>query len=571
MKFAHFVSSSLLLLVLILATSCSDIIKVTKSSEIPESSYCTTNINPTTFYTITGNAKYQRRKFTTYGLGSIDSTTYPIRRAEVQVLDSTGAIVQCTETTASGTFSFKIPDDGATYTIKVLSRSYNQYNKASILNDPTNNIPYSISTTFVADTSKTVSTLIALATDANLKGAAFNILDQIYKAHDYLLNNTGGTFTVNQKIQAYWSKGVNPVTYFGGDADSGVSFYIPGTNRLYILGGVHGDITVSDTDHFDDSIIIHEFGHFVEDNYSKSDSPGGTHYGLYTIDPRLAWSEGFATYFASQVLNDPIYKDTYGYNDSDGDPGTGYNYYYDMENNLNENNNPQDMPTAGSLGEGGFRELAVSRSLWASTHTPVSMPFSEFWSVYTGGFKSTLHFRELSLFLMKQAAGAGTDISSLYDDIDKELDATRLHYGAQDNASTTYTSSEALCKWTIQAVQKNPISGSVFQTSNQYYSNDFFYYYHSGGNLSVKLNYDLSSSTSANLDLYIYKDGYEFGVGSDLLTYSNRNKSIDAGTESVNLSAPAGYYMINVMYSNDGAGSPATTYNLNINNNYICR
>lgn len=571
MKFAHFVSSTWLVLLLILATSCSDIVKVSKSNEIPESSYCTTSANPATFYTITGAAQYKRRKFTANGLGSIDATNFPIRRAEVQVLNAAGTIVQCTETSATGTFSFKIPDDGAAYTVKVLSRSFNQYNKASVLTDPTNNTPYFISGTFAADSSKAIPTLTAQATDADLKGAAFNILDQIYKAHNYLLNNTGGTFTVDKKIQAYWSKGVNPVTYFGGDADSGVSFYIPGSNQLYILGGVNGDITVSDTDHFDNSVIVHEFGHFIEDNYSKSDSPGGTHYGLYTIDPRLAWSEGFATYFSSQVLNDPVYKDTYGYNDTNGSAGTGYGYYYDMENNLNENNNPQDMPTAGSLGEGGFRELAVSRSLWASTHAPVSMPFSEFWSIYTGGFKSTLHFRELSLFLMKQAAGAGTDISSLYDDDDKELDATRLHYGAQDNASTTYSSSQALCKWTIQAVQKNPISGSVYQKSNQYYSNDFFYYYHSGGNLNVILNYDLSSSTTADLDLYVYKDGYEFGVGSDLLTYSNREKSVDNSTESVNLSAPAGYYMINVMYYNDGAGSPATVYNLNINNNYICR
>ncbi len=571
MKITHFVSTSWLILPLALTTSCTDIIKSAPTNTVAETSYCTTNATFSTSYTIEGNAYYRKRNFTVAGLGAI-SGNMAIRRAEVQVLNAAGAIVQCTETDASGYYTFDIPDDGGTYTVKVLSRSYNTFNKVSVLGNPTTNIPYSITTTFVADTNKTLANLVAHADtslDSTLRGGAFNILDQIYLANDYLLNNTSvGAFTVDHKVQAYWTKGINPVTYFGGDPDSGVSFYIPGEDQLYILGGIDGDITTNDTDHFDNSVIIHEYGHFLEDNYSASDSPGGTHYGLFVIDPRLAWSEGFSTYFASRVTGDPIYRDTVGI-------GGGYGYYYDMENNLNEDNDPQDMPTAGQLGEGGFRELAVSRMLWATTDAPVSMPFSELWDAYVVDFKNTLPFREMSLFLKAQADNAGTNISSLLDDDDKEMTASRAHYGVRDNSGTANVAGAAACRWTIQASAKIPISGNVFDRSNQFYSNDFYYIYHGGGTLSVTLDYDVTGATAVDLDLYIYKDAYSFGVGNDLLTYSNKEKGVGVGEENgfetISISAPAGPYMINVMYYNDGAGSPATVYNIDTAGNLICR
>jgi hypothetical protein len=59
----------------------------------------------------------------------------------------------------------------------------------------------------------------------------------------------------------------------------------------------------------DDAVIIHEAGHYIEDVIGRSDSPGGSHDGSPT-DPRLAWSEGFATYFAMAVRDVPFYVDS---------------------------------------------------------------------------------------------------------------------------------------------------------------------------------------------------------------------------------------------------------------------
>ncbi|MCF6281836.1 MAG: hypothetical protein L3J28_06420 [Candidatus Polarisedimenticolaceae bacterium] len=57
-----------------------------------------------------------------------------------------------------------------------------------------------------------------------------------------------------------------------------------------------------DTDHFDDDVLLHEFGHFIETQYLTSDSPGGCHFLTDNdLDLRLAWGEGWGTFFASAV------------------------------------------------------------------------------------------------------------------------------------------------------------------------------------------------------------------------------------------------------------------------------
>lgn len=556
MKFARFVISSLALLLLVFTTACTKEIKVVPSDETyfaAEPSYCTTNATFTSSYTIQGDAFFEKRTITGSGL-SDTIATIGIKGAEVQVLDSSGTIVQCTETDVSGHYSFTIPQSGATYTIKVLSRSYNSANKASVLDTPGSATPYYISTTFSATSNQTVADITASYANSDLRAGAFNILNNFYQANYHLINEA--TFTVDHKVTAYWKKGVNPVTYYGGDADSGVSFYVPGTDRLFILGGIDGDVVASDTDHYDDSVIVHEFGHFVEDNYAASDSPGGTHYGLFNIDPRLAWSEGFSTYLSTQVLGTPLYRDTVGINN-------GFGFYYDAENNEDIDGDPMDMPTAGRLGEGGFRELAILRFLWAATDTLVT--FDELWDAYVGGFTNTLSFREMSLFLnVQDMAGGSTSLSSLLDDDDKEMSATRSAYGIEDNTLTANSAVAAECLWNINPEDPIAYISGTLASSDPFYNNDFFYLDHPGGTLQIELD---NVNGSGDLDLYLYKDGYTFAVGDDLQAYSNGGTA----DEEINETVPAGKYMINVNYYGGTSASATNNYNLSINGDLVCR
>lgn len=76
--------------------------------------------------------------------------------------------------------------------------------------------------------------------------------------------------------------------------------------NLYILGrdGV-------DTDELDRHVVAHEFGHYLENKIYRSDSIGGAHSLIDTLDPRLAFGEGFGNAFAGMVHRDPVYLDTY--------------------------------------------------------------------------------------------------------------------------------------------------------------------------------------------------------------------------------------------------------------------
>jgi hypothetical protein len=74
---------------------------------------------------------------------------------------------------------------------------------------------------------------------------------------------------------------------------------------LYILG--KEDV---DTDEYDDHVIAHEFGHYLEDRLYRTDSLGGPHSKEDLLDPRLAFGEGFGNGFSAIALNDPLYVDT---------------------------------------------------------------------------------------------------------------------------------------------------------------------------------------------------------------------------------------------------------------------
>ncbi|RYZ76250.1 MAG: hypothetical protein EOP06_31515, partial [Proteobacteria bacterium] len=288
------------------------------SSQHPESSYCgaaqaQSYSGATT--AISGNAKFQYRALSLSGscqglCGDPVSLNIPF--AEIHVVDSAGGIIQCAETDASGNFSnVQIPQTAGTYSVQVLSRANNAKVKVSVLEDIYSAAPYTVeqSITLTSGQASASVNLVASAratTSSKIPGAAFNILADIYWANEFLRAQTGNASFVADKSTVFWKAGFNPYSYFGAP-NSLVSFYIASEDRLYILGGKNGDVKNSDTDHFDDSVVIHEYGHFLEAHYGHSDSPGGSHNGDFIIDPRLAWSEGWANYFQGAVLDKVVY------------------------------------------------------------------------------------------------------------------------------------------------------------------------------------------------------------------------------------------------------------------------
>lgn len=554
----------------------------------PETPYCSTSIAYTDSVTVTGTARYTRRNIwgntAAGGLGSASvsgthpATVHPIRRAEIRVTDSSGNVVQCSETGANGEISFTLPRGSVSYTMAVNSRSANSaYLRASVLNMPERNQHYALQASVTANSHVNLGYVTAAADDAVL-GGAFNILDQFYEANVYLRSQIGG-FTSAPKVAAYWERGYNPNSYFG--ATAGLSFYLPGYYRLFILGGQNGDVNSSDTDHFDNSVILHEYGHFLEDSLFNSDSPGGQHNGNKIIDPRLAWSEGWGNFFQAAVLfgpsGTPYYTDTTG-----NDDGTTDMYFH-----TNLETPPLsgggaclgsgDCPTA--TGEGNFREFSVARMLWDVVDSVsdtqftatdnVSGKFNELWGVLVAG---TNGFND-SIFAFRNVGHLHLGLTALYAATDMTgVRGVERHLGTTGDYAQ-YVTTGACADFTLTPAVVSGDSGS-FSTSDLLRNNDF-YHIKTVGAGTITLEYEDANTTGpvADLDLYVYNESARFGVSSDMEGYSRLDPSANASatnTETV-ANVPAGVHLINVNAYTGGpsVGGPVN-YRLKFGGSKLC-
>lgn len=340
-----------------------------------EPTYCSNATNYSGGITVSGKATFIVRNVipsgSYKGLSDPDSSNpKPVRFAEIRVLDSSDTVVQCGETDTNGNYSLKLPQGSSNLTIHIMARAFNSNVKVSVLNSPEYNVPYSVTKSVKPDSDQTVN--IKAGATGSILGGAFNIYDQILNVNEYIRDQLSSNFVAN-KVQAYWEKGFNPGYYV--NTDSQLSYYYPGTDRLFILGGDDGDTDSSDTDHYDNSVIIHEYGHFLEDNYAVSNSPGGPHSGTKQIDARLAWSEGFANFLNAAVRvwvsgdpNDANYVDTLG--TPDGATTVAINIDLESYDGC-ENSTAAGCDRADSSGEAIFREFAISRFLYdAVDNTP---------------------------------------------------------------------------------------------------------------------------------------------------------------------------------------------------------
>lgn len=565
---------------------------------VSETAYCGTTISPGgSPVTITGDATYQERASfdagVSKGLGS-PSAGISIRHAEVLVVNASGTRVQCTETDASGNFSFQIPASTSSYTIYINSRANNTFAKVSVLNMPEQNKHYSISKTFTPNISKDIGNLNASAT-GDVIGAAFHILDLIVKSNDFLRAEAGTCvdncvdFTVADKVSVYWEKGYNPNSYFGAP-NSGLSFYLPNFSRLFILGGINGDVDFSDTDHFDDTIIIHEYGHFLEDRYSDSDSPGGSHSGKFPIDPRLAFSEAWGNFFQAAVnygaaSTAPMYIDTSG--NTDGDTS----FILDIPLETKEPGCTTFTPgcdTPSEIGEGNFREFAITRALWDVFDTNVdgesiSGNFNQIWASMTTGngfvSGSNSKFRDVGLFhsIQESLTDGGsapiTDWGPVRSIAENGQQNDRAHY-AQKLTTGGFC---GVRNFNIVPLNEGGDTHE-FDSSNLYHNNDFYHYEHlSSGPATFELNYLTSSGVEADLDLFIYNEDANFGSSISIQGHDNSgtatDPTLDVETQTVSFSnLSAGHYLINVKAKTHTSSSVggSTDYELMLGGFRLC-
>lgn len=574
--------------------------------EVAEVDLCSTSTAYSPYATINGTATFSKRglnvqqsgnqvtRFTLSGLVN----SIPIRFAEIRILNSNGTVVQCGKTSSTGTLKaldgssdLRIPATAGEYKVEVLSRA--NYNPAvnggkpafsilfSVKEDIYSNSVYKAVTTVTTSGSGTFNANPiahgAEGLSAKLEGGAFNIYNDIITSYEYLANNTGtrDLSCLNPKMSTYWKAGFNPAQYAYPSEDPGeldpLSFYIRTDKELYISGGRLGNVASEDTDHFDDSVIIHELGHHIENVCGAMDSPGGSHSGTTRIDPRLAWSEAWGNFFGAHIIRNRTseinpnlgsslpngewlyYFDSFGY--TDGATTNGKEYIrFNLARVGNSSTSetvytpygtqyPQYDPVDSSTnpGEGHFREVAIARGLFKSTNTCTNpfvtcanqSNFTDIWQAFERTspgmansaypFRSSIRFLEqlkivkgsipaglLSIFQTEEAMHlAGPDYTT-------GGYTTWVPYGIKLVKSGTASSNPSPCPLKIQP--KSNINTSNGTISDQRFSNHFYYIDKNSlpGVTAIK-------TTNTNVDLLLLPEGYKYN--EDCTNSSNCSKS----------------------------------------------
>jgi hypothetical protein len=229
-------------------------------------------------YTVSGRFLYVDREFDGNGFTGVEPQL-PIRLADIQVVSGSKVI-------ASGT-----TDGQGQFLIGVQARTTQDvYVRCLARHETSTGVPIDVrsgnqsgtiwsiaSQTFTAhppNQDLSIGTLVAVPGSG---GEAFNILDVTEMGGDYLLSLRGPAPT--------------PLLI--------VVYNASNPNLSSTSGSV---ITMRTSGGYDDTVILHEMGHYITNNFSKDDSPGGAnHLSDCNEDLRLAFDEGNATAWGLSV------------------------------------------------------------------------------------------------------------------------------------------------------------------------------------------------------------------------------------------------------------------------------
>lgn len=275
------------------------------------------------FVTISGTVTYDRVPFSASALRGLDFDNVqrlPARGVSVQLIDVDGLVISVTSTDSDGEYSFSFVPSNELVRVRVfaeLTKTSLPSWDVKLLDNTDGDTQYVLNGSLVSSgVSDSVRDLhaqsgwdTASSSYVGVRSAApFAILDSIYLGLQSIVA-VDNRFRLDE-LEVFWSPDNNTATVSFEDGDIGSSFYR--NNQIYILGQED-----SDTDEYDQHVIVHEWAHFIEDALSRSDTIGGGHNTVESLDPRLAFAEGLANAISGIATGDPIYRDSFGVDQSE--------------------------------------------------------------------------------------------------------------------------------------------------------------------------------------------------------------------------------------------------------------
>lgn len=316
---------------------------------------------------------------------------------------------------------------------------------------------------------------------------------------------------------------IPPVTLYWATNYRNGTFFSPSTKSI----SINGDRGVN-ADEFDDSVILHEYGHFLAATFSRDDSMGGTHALGDRLEPCTAFSEGWATFLGQTVLGDPTYIDTFGSNGS-----TAFTF------NLELNAPSWDKP-------GYWSEFSVASTLWDVADAAVdagdelTLGFGPVWKVMNGGLRAEtkVYLIDFCDVLARESAAepaVATGVTAIL----KERGITYTA-GATPSVPNPYPAPLAPSQVATGLVD------STFPTNRAYRGNQF----------DASAVYSFTLASAATVDLLLQITGSRIPANADLdlwllgrngegIAYSLQVNGI-GGTERITRTLPAGTYLVRI-------------------------
>jgi hypothetical protein len=211
------------------------------------------------------------------------------------------------------------------------------------------------------------------------------------------------------RLDAYWSVNNSQVDLASADLGNGelvTAYYSADPDfdavrnpSLFLRGDAIGRFPGSEinTDEFDAYVILHEWGHFFEDELSRSDSIGGSHWIPGTVEARVAFGEGWGNAIGAIAQGEPVGCDT-------GSPATS-------GNDLN-----METYNLFTQEQGFYNEMSVATFLYDLWDTAddgadnASIGFGPIYETMTGSQRETAAFTTLFSF----AAGLRQNVDTVY-------------------------------------------------------------------------------------------------------------------------------------------------------------
>jgi hypothetical protein len=261
-------------------------------------------------YTVSGTCAYVDREFDASGFTGSEPVR-PIRLADVQVIDGSNTVGNGL-TDNLGNFSFPVIDN----------KTRNIYVRCLARRQTTTGVPVEVRSTTSSSSvwairGPTLSshlpnqnvftgTMVAVPTSG---GEAFNLYDAALDGTVFLNSIRGGEAPTPLLMIVFNAANPNLSSYNG-------TAIVQGNNAGY-----------------DDTVLLHEMGHYVVDHFSASMNPGGTHH-LSDCNQNmiLAFDEGHATYFGNSVRRFMGYPRSNIYVRTTGQAGPGnLQFSFDVE------------------------------------------------------------------------------------------------------------------------------------------------------------------------------------------------------------------------------------------------